>query len=147
MTTNGTDINMTMHLVRGMSSLSTRKRQDTVDMATMTAEWRAYNKDLRQRNLASMQFSTVESYIEYRLGKGKKIASMTTAKTMLSDKAFVRETVHIPSHRSAGGTTAKKESPEYSGDYIVGIATMHKSNMVAVGKGDCPISYSTMRRS
>ena len=54
---------MTMHLVRGMSSLSTRKRQDKVDMVAMTAEWRAYNKDLRQRNLASMQFSTVESYI------------------------------------------------------------------------------------
>lgn len=138
---------MTMHLVRGMSSLSTRKRQDKVDMVAMTAEWRAYNKDLRQRNLASMQFSTVESYIEYRLGRGKKVTSMTTTKTMLSDKPFVRETVRIPSHRSVGGNTAKKESPTYSGDYLVGIATMHKSNMVAVGKDDCPISYSTMRRS
>ena len=138
---------MTMHLVRGMSSLSTRKRKDTIDMVSMESEWRAYNKDLRRRNLASMQFTTLESYIEYRLGRGKKVTAPSRALPTESVKPFIRETVRLPSLSSQGGNTTKKESPTYSGDYLVGIATMHKSNMVAVGKDDCPISYSTMRRS
>ena len=138
---------MTMHLVRGMSSLSTRKRKDTFDIVSMESEWRAYNKDLRRRNLASMQFTTLESYIEYRLGRGKKVTQSTRILPTESKKPFVRETVRFPSLSSQGGTATKKDSPVYSGDYLVGIATMHKSNMVAVGKGDCPISYSTMRRS
>ena len=138
---------MTMHLVRGMSSLSTRKRKDTVDLVSMESEWRAYNKDLRQRNLASMQFTTLESYIEYRLGRGKKVTESAKVVYTTPTKSFIRETVRLPSLSSQGGNTTKKESPKYSGDYLVGIATMHKSNMVAVGKGDCPISYSTMRRS
>ncbi len=39
-----------------------------------------------------------------------------------------------------------KERSEYTGDYIVGIATMHKSNMVPVGRGDDPKAYAQMRR-
>lgn len=42
---------------------------------------------------------------------------------------------------------AKPERKEYSGDYIVGIATMHKSNAVPVGRDDNPTDYSTMRRN
>jgi hypothetical protein len=34
----------------------------------------------------------------------------------------------------------------YTGDYIIGIATMHKSNLVPVGRGDNPVDYATMRR-
>lgn len=45
------------------------------------------------------------------------------------------------------GNGAKKESQVYSGDYIVGIATMHKSNLVPVGRGDNPEDYATMRRN
>lgn len=43
--------------------------------------------------------------------------------------------------------TSKPSRTEYSGDYIVGIATMHKSNLVPVGRGDNPEDYSTMRRN
>jgi hypothetical protein len=62
--------------------------------------------------------------------------------------AYVRETPKYKSVSTGGQqVAAKHENPVYSGDYIVGIATMHKSNMVAVGAEDCPKSYSTMRRS
>lgn len=44
------------------------------------------------------------------------------------------------------GACVKKEANEYSGDYIVGIATMHKSNLVPVGRGDDPKAYAQMRR-
>lgn len=35
---------------------------------------------------------------------------------------------------------------EYSGEYIVGLATLHKSNTVPVGRGDNPEIYAKMRR-
>ena len=44
-------------------------------------------------------------------------------------------------------STAKPRRTEYSGDYVIGIATMHKSNLVPVGRGDNPEDYSTMRRN
>ena len=60
---------------------------------------------------------------------------------------YVRETPRYESLDTGGRQVASKQNnPVYSGDYIVGIATMHKSNLVAVGAGDCPTSYSTMRR-
>lgn len=46
-----------------------------------------------------------------------------------------------------GNGTARVESKQYTGDYIVGIATMHKSNLVPVGRGDNPVDYATMRRN
>ncbi len=62
---------------------------------------------------------------------------------------YVRDTVDYPSADSSSDSnlTAKPERKEYSGDYLVGIATMHKSNLVPVGKGDDPTHYSTMRRN
>lgn len=62
---------------------------------------------------------------------------------------YVRDTVDYPSADSSSDSnlTSKPERKEYSGDYLVGIATMHKSNLVPVGKGDDPTHYSTMRRN
>jgi len=45
------------------------------------------------------------------------------------------------------GNTNKKERPQYSGDYVTGLATLHKSNIVPVGKNDNPVDYATMRRN
>ena len=63
--------------------------------------------------------------------------------------SYVRETKSYPSLSTSpipdAGT--KKESQKYTGDYIVGIATMHKSNLVPVGRGDNPTDYATMRRN
>ena len=44
------------------------------------------------------------------------------------------------------GATPKKAENVYTGSYIKGIATMHKSNSVPVGKAD-PKEFATMRRS
>ena len=45
------------------------------------------------------------------------------------------------------GNGTKAETPTYSGDYIIGIATTHKSNLVPVGRRDDPKHYATMRRN
>ena len=46
----------------------------------------------------------------------------------------------------AGSTTVKK-SNTYTGDYIVGVATMHKSNLVPVNRDQDAKDYATMRRN
>ena len=45
------------------------------------------------------------------------------------------------------GSTAKRESNTYTGDFIVGIATMHKSNFVPVTRNQDGKDYATMRRN
>ncbi len=73
----------------------------------------------------------------------KEFIPLTTTK----QEVYRRETQYIPSKSSSSmGNATKKETPVYSGDYLVGIATMHKSNLVPVGRGDDPESYAKMRR-
>ena len=52
-------------------------------------------------------------------------------------KPFVRNTTQYRSLTTSNipGACAKRESQRYTGDLIVGIATMHKSNAVPVMRG------------
>lgn len=65
------------------------------------------------------------------------------------ESSFRRETKNYPSRTSDSvpANGERKEQQVYSGDYIVGIATMHKSNLVPVGRGDDPKNFATMRRN
>jgi hypothetical protein len=57
-----------------------------------------------------------------------------------------RETPFIPSHDSGVGNAAKKAAPVYTGDKIVGIGTMHKSNAVPIFSNEDAKAISSMRR-
>jgi hypothetical protein len=86
------------------------------------------------------------------LKRAKKFASTSPLKEFkqyVPSRSYVRDVAVIPSHSqfSNSTSTAKAETKEYSGDYITGLATMHKSNIVPVGKDDNPIDYATMRRN
>jgi hypothetical protein len=54
-----------------------------------------------------------------------------------STPPYYRETPDYPSVTTKGSVnaTAKRESPKYTGDLLVGIGTLHKSNMVPVMRG------------
>ena len=56
-----------------------------------------------------------------------------------------RTTTHIPSKVTAGGSTAPVHKV-YTGDKIIGIATMHKSNAVPVFSDEQAVEISRMRR-
>ena len=87
------------------------------------------------------------------LKRAKKLATSYTPqefKEYVPSRSYVRNVEIIPSHTGFSNnstSTAKAETKKYSGDYITGLATMHKSNIVPVGKGDNPIDYATMRRN
>jgi hypothetical protein len=62
-------------------------------------------------------------------------------------KPFVRETIHYPSHSTTGfAVCAKKLDNVYTGDNIVGIGTMHKSNAVPIFNDNQAKDLATMRR-
>jgi len=61
--------------------------------------------------------------------------------------SYIRETIQYPSRNTFSGDTAKAKTTKYTGDYFVGIATMHKSNLVPVGKDQDARDYATMRRN
>ena len=138
---------MTMHLARGLSTISTKKRKKKAltqkDIERYTIEWRKHNKAMRRANNHSLQYNTVEDYISYVRGEYK--APVKSRGTYTPDTSWRRNDPKIPSameeaikagtfNRGCSGGT-KRETPKYTGDLIVGIATMHKSNAVPVMRG------------
>lgn len=60
---------------------------------------------------------------------------------------YRRETPHYPSLTSTGpASTAKRDNPRYTGTACLGVAVMHKSNLVPVFTQDQAIDTATMRR-
>ena len=138
---------MSMHMIKGIYAPSSKKRKaKKLDMAKMEIEWRRYNKEMRRDNLHKLQFASVDEYVLYRSGKLKPkkkdfvpYAPKETYRQQTKDYASLSEET-IPD------VCAKKERPVYTGSYIIGVATMHKSNAVPVGRGDDPKHYAQMRR-
>jgi hypothetical protein len=75
----------------------------------------------------------------------KKVKPVQVVSPVVS-KPFVRETKYYPSLDTGLGTATKAEPMKYTGDKIVGIATMHKSNAVPVFNDQQAKDISSMRR-
>lgn len=61
-------------------------------------------------------------------------------------ESYRRSTPEYQSLKTTHCDTSKRESGQYTGDYIQGIAVMHKSNLVPVSRGIDAEDYATMRR-
>jgi hypothetical protein len=61
-------------------------------------------------------------------------------------KPYVRETPHYPSLNSGYHDCTKKQQHQYTGDKMLGIGTLHKSNAVPVFSSDDAKEISRMRR-
>ena len=142
---------MTMHIVKGVYTTSKKpkkkRKAEKVSFSAMELEWRKYNKDMRKSHCHNLQFATLKDYIEYRSSKSNKFTK--EFKEYVPEKTFERKQQKYASipPTATDISFSKPERPEYTGDYIVGIATMHKSNLVPVGRDDNPKDYSTMRRN
>lgn len=53
----------------------------------------------------------------------------------------------LPSLKTNVCSTAKIETPKYTGDNLIGIALMHKSNYVPIFKKEDAVSVAKMRRN
>ncbi len=140
-----------MHLIRGMSSLNTKKRKaKKLDMAKVEIKWRQYNKEMRRKHMHSCQFDTLDEYVAYISGKLKPkkkefvpYEPKTTAPVSKPDYPSVSPKSPVHGIPEAG---RRKESPKYTGDYIVGIATMHKSNAVPITNQEQAIEIARMAK-
>ena len=133
---------MTMHLVgpyMTTTNYKKRKKKNLTDnqRKKLEQEWRAHNKQMRRQHCHSAQFDTLEDYIAYTRGEHKPKAQKSVEFTEYKPRKSVqREVPHYPSMSDkVGGVAAKKESLKYTGDLIVGIGTMHKSNAVPIMRG------------
>jgi hypothetical protein len=112
-----------MHLVRGMSTTSTKKRKS-----------RKKSKSLLNAEAALAKYYS-------KLGVGKSTANAGL------DIPDYQHTNTIPTAGGMIGNGSKKESNTYTGTEIAGIATMHKSNAVPVRKdSNDAIDIANMRR-
>jgi hypothetical protein len=132
---------MTMSLVRGMTTLNTKKRKATKMTAgrleKLQKDHREHNKYMKRIH-AHSNVMTFDEYVEYVSGNFKP-KKTTSNKPWTWDGPKVRETQHVPSLSSKESfvPATKKESMQYTGERkLVGIAMMHKSNLVPVFADD-----------
>lgn len=141
---------MTMHLVKGMSSLNTRKKRQVATKTQLKlwqSEWQADNKWRKQRG---MSVRTFDQYVEYRLGAVEKQRRdfQPLTETKLKKGSLDDHRSKYPSQEMSGGVAAKKESPVYSGEReLLGIAVLHKSCLQPVFDQQSAIDIARMRRN
>ena len=141
---------MSMHMIKGVQVHGkSHKKRKKLDMKKVEIEWRQYNKDMRRKNMHSLQFDELQDYVDYISGnlKRKKKEFVPYEASPSSN----RNTKSYPSLKTSDtiptGSTARKEPQQYTGDLIVGIGVMHKSNLVPIMRGtDEAKDIANMRR-
>tara|TARA_A100001011_G_scaffold319376_1_gene339418 strand:- start:4152 stop:4568 length:417 start_codon:yes stop_codon:yes gene_type:complete len=121
-----------------------KKKKPKINKDKMLIEMKKHNKDMRRIRAFSCQFDTVEEYITYRFGNKKIRKNNNEFKPHVPEKRVVKS--DIKTSNTVPGACPVRPKREYTGDYIVGIATMHKSNSVPVGRKTDPKEFATMRR-
>jgi len=58
-----------------------------------------------------------------------------------------RSTNHIPSLDTGQGLAAKKQVQQYTGDAMIGIGQLHKSNAIPIFQAEDAVDISKMRRN
>ena len=119
---------MKMHLVRGMTTNSSKQRKSKRKPGWKAAEEK-HNKWLKKMGVHPDQL------------KGKSKDAGLSIPTYKENRPTIKTSDAIP------GYCPKNKSNKYTGDYIIGIGTMHKSNMVPVTSKQDAKNMATMRRN
>jgi len=145
---------MTMSLARGLTTIRTTKRKKKpptqAQLERLQVQWRQHNKDMRRRNMHDMQFKEFDDYVAYTRGEYKPKQTKQEFKTYIPSEPMRRETPHIPSRGNGIGNGFKREANTYSGERkLLGVATMHKSNMVPIfaDNKEQAVEIAQMRRN
>jgi hypothetical protein len=114
---------MTMHLVRGMTSLNNKQRKAKGRTRADRDAQAAHNKWLRERGVHPEQLKAALPHD----AKGRRLGV-----TEMPDYKPRKET--LPTSDRIAGNGIKKHENVYTGDEIAGIGLLHKSNLVPVRK-------------
>jgi hypothetical protein len=138
-----------MHLIRGISTLNTSKPKFKMTKAK-EASWRddfaIYNRELKRQGQPRLAW---EQYMDMRLGKTKasKPAFKPLQAAVFTHPRYVDHRDDIPSLNVVVGNTNRRENMKYDGERkLLGIAVMHKSNLVPIFDEEQAKDISRMRR-
>jgi hypothetical protein len=140
---------MSMHMIKGVyAPKSKRRKAKKLDMSKVEVQWRQYNKEMRRKHMHSCQFDTLDEYVAYISGKLKPkkrefIPYEPTPSAPQQNKIPSQTASPVHGIPQAG---RRKERQVYTGDYIVGIATMHKSNAVPITNQEQAIEIARMAK-
>jgi hypothetical protein len=106
-------------------------------------EFNEYNKLMKR---LGSKTKTLEQYKLYRSGKLRRSRGKPVPKSPMEATTYRRPSPNVPSGNEIGTFVGKKEEKKYTGDKLMGIATMHKSNMVPVFRQEDAEDIARMRR-
>lgn len=155
-----------MHIVGPyLTTTSYKKRKEKITkakQADLEQGWRERNVRLKEMGLPK---ETFEQYMEWVHGRGKKEKTKTQvgagnkapitgssqkAKAVVAGTSHSQATQNPENIPSLGewvtGACSTKQTPTYTGSKIIGIGTMHKSNLVPIFSDDEAKDISKMRR-
>jgi hypothetical protein len=105
---------------------------------------KAKKPNAKQRELKSSWQDILKKYETKPTNTNKKQLPKTNVRSVIiSDSRIVS---HIPSKETGIGIAVKKNSPVYTGDAMIGIGQLHKSNAVPIFQAADAIDISKMRR-
>jgi len=135
---------MTMHLLGPQyNNTAARKRKSAVKLnGKFLDEFKEYNKHMRRIGAGELSLS---DYVLYRQGKLKTPTKKGKTLSMQYDVSDHRS--RYPSSGDGIGVMAKKPEQVYTGTYVKGIGTLHKSNSVPITNDEDAIAIARMRRS
>tara|TARA_R110000851_G_scaffold271118_2_gene423701 strand:- start:231 stop:665 length:435 start_codon:yes stop_codon:yes gene_type:complete len=128
---------MTMSMVGpGLTTTSYKKRKPTKRTKNQQLQFeqqhREYNKSMKRIH-AHDQIMSLEDYDLYVRGLWKPKVKATKFKEYKPTATFTEQRKQYPSAGNGVGIAVKKEAIQYTGERkLLGIATMHKSNMVPI---------------
>lgn len=134
---------MTMHLLPAhYTTTRTGKNKSKVDASKHRNGWLEYNKQMKGCGLPALSF---DDYILNLKGKLKPKLRGVVSNPMHTSSQ-VRENIKYNSEGEAAGAAIAKPTHVYTGNYIKGIAVMHKSNSVPITSHEQAIDVANMRR-
>jgi hypothetical protein len=135
---------MTMHLLGPQyNNTAARKRKSAVKLTgKFISDFNDYNRNMRRIGSSEMSLS---DYVLYRQGKLKP--STKKGKPLTVEYNVSDHRTRYPSSGDGIGVSAPKREQVYTGTFIKGIGTMHKSNSVPITNDEDAIAIARMRRS
>lgn len=106
-------------------------------------EFNEYNALMKRLGSKTKSLS---QYEQYRAGKLRRSRGKAVPKPPMYAETYRRTTPDYPSGDTYDTFVGAKKEMKYTGDRLLGIATMHKSNMVPVFSQEAAEEISKMRR-
>lgn len=129
-----------MHLMRGLSTTSTRKRKVKFTKRKQ-AELALFNYQRKKEGLEPL-----DTMVAPRAHKAKFTAMKPSTVPTHACYREGADVSKIPSLPFSGETCARPADKVYTGDKMIGIGVLHKSNAVPVFSSDDAKDIAKMRR-